>query len=374
MNRRMALRQIATLASVFSGFLPLQALAQSSADAAVFSSPRNPLAAPWASWKAAYLSADGRVVDAMQQGASHSESQGYGLLLAALFGDTATFDMIFDWTEDNLAIRSDALLAWRWLPADNGGVPDLNNASDGDLFYCWALVMRGQREGNVVMLDRARAIASDLVAKCVVNSPDNSGRSLLLPAAQGFSENGSVDINLSYYMPLAMREVARATDTPLLAKCAADGIEIMRMLASEGPMPDWIGVGPYGLFVSEKQSDRNGYEAMRVALFLIWSDNADHPAVAAQLAAYRAAATRERIKLAGGKSVTVFDRRSGAVLETSSHVGYGALPALMECIQTKGTGSTIPFYRTNDQAYYPATLHLMALIVQITATPECVPI
>jgi endoglucanase len=370
----MALRQIATLTSVFAGVLPVQAFAQNASDAPVFSGPRNPLVAPWAAWKTAFLAADGRVVDAMQEGASHSESQGYGLLLAAIFGDSTTFDLIFDWTEENLAIRSDALLAWRWLPADSGGVPDLNNASDGDLFYCWALVIRGQREGNVVMLDRARAIARDLVAKCVVQSPDNSDRLLMLPAAQGFTEDGAATINLSYYMPLAMREVARATDAPALAKCAADGEAIMQVLATEGPMPDWIGVGPNGLFLPTKQSDRNGYEAMRAALFLIWSGNPDHPAVAAQLAAYRAAAVREPAKLAGGKTVTVFERKTGTVLETSSHVGYGALPALMDCMQTKGIGSTIPFYRTTDQAYYPATLHLMALIVQITASPECVPI
>jgi endoglucanase len=349
-------------------------MAQTASDGRDFTGPRNPLAAPWAAWKTAYLAADGRVVDAMQQGASHSESQGYGMLLAAIFGDTATFDLIYDWTEANLAIRTDALLAWRWLPAENGGVPDLNNASDGDLFYAWALVIRGEREGNVVMLDRARAIATDLVAKCVVLSPDGSGRLLMLPAAQGFTADGTADINLSYYMPLAMRDVARATNAPALAKCAADGETIMQMLASEGPMPDWIGVGPNGMFVSPKQSDRNGYEAMRVALFLLWSGNTDHPAVAAQLTAHRTAAMRNQVAPFGGETVTVFERKTGAVLETSNHVGYGALPALMECTQTKGIGSTIPFYRTTDQAYYPATLHLMALIVQISATPECVPI
>ncbi len=374
MNRRMVLRQVAALASVFSGLSPMAISAQGLGDSHVFIGSLNPLAAPWAAWKEAYLAADGRVVDAMQQGASHSESQGYGLVLATIFGDNAAFDLIYNWTEQNLAIRSDALLAWRWLPADSGAVPDLNNASDGDLFYCWALVMRGQRDGNSAMLDRAKAIANDLVAKCVVLSPDESGRLLMLPAAQGFTEEGTANINLSYYMPLAMNEVAQATNTPLLTKCAADGVDMMRMLAAEGTMPDWIGVGPNGFFVSPKQSDRNGYEAMRVALFLIWSGNREHPAVAAQLAAYRSAATRERARLAGGKNVTVFERRTGAVLEISDHVGYGALPALIECMQAKGIGSTIPFYRTNNQAYYPATLHLMAMIVQIIATPECVPI
>jgi len=62
------------------------------------------------------------------------------------------------------------------------------------------------------------------------------------------------------------------------------------------------------------------------------------------------------------------------VIESSAHVGYGAVAALVTCVATSAQGSEIPFYRTVDQAYYPATLHLMALIAQITAAPECVPI
>jgi endoglucanase len=354
--------------------MPLNALAQTFDGNTIFSGPDNPLAGPWAAWKAAYLSDEGRVVDTLQQGASHSESQGYGLVLAAMFGDNDTFDRIYGWTESNLAIRSDALLAWRWLPADSGGVPDLNNASDGDLFYCWGLVIRAQRDGSQDLMDRARAIAADLVAKCVVLSPDGSGRLVLLPAAQGFSDENGVIINPSYYMPLAMRVIANATATPALATCAADGAAIMQLLSREGPMPDWIGIGPQGFFLPSRQSDRNGYEAMRVALFFIWSGNANQPAVSAQLQAYRGAQIRARDRLAAGENVTVFDRRSGAVMETSKHVGYGALPALMDCLQIKTTGSAIPSYQTEGQAYYPATLHLMVLIAQIIATPECVPI
>jgi hypothetical protein len=54
----------------------------------------HPLAAVWDAWKAAYMEPNGRVVDLMQGGASHSESQGYGLLLAATMQDAAAFDAI----------------------------------------------------------------------------------------------------------------------------------------------------------------------------------------------------------------------------------------------------------------------------------------
>lgn len=371
MNRRSALRQFAFLAAAVCGASPLALGAQTAEADNALNGARNPLSAPWAAWKAAYLAEDGRVVDALQQGASHSESQGYGLLMAALFGDDATFDAIYAWTETNLAIRSDALLAWRWLPAEGAGVPDMNNASDGDLFYAWALVLRGTRDANAGMMDRARAIATDLVTRCVVASPDGSNRQIMLPAAQGFARDGKIVLNLSYYMPLAMRDVARATGADALETCAAHGLDIMRELAAVGPMPDWIEIGPEGMAPSQMHSDRNGYEAMRVALFLIWSGNADHPAVAAQANAYRRAAA---IATAPMGYVTVFNRTSGDVIEASAHAGYGAVAALVDCVNASAKGSAIPFYRTVDQAYYPATLHLMALIAQITAAPECVPL
>ncbi|WP_241524049.1 glycosyl hydrolase family 8 [Oceaniglobus indicus] len=336
--------------------------------------PGNPLAAPWAAWKAAYLDESGRVIDALQQGASHSESQGYGLYLAALFGDDAAFDAIYGWTETNLAIRSDALLAWRWLPGVTGAVPDRNNASDGDLFYAWALVTRGQRDGDAALMDRARAIANDLVAACVTESPDGSGRLVLKPAAQGFERDGGIVINPSYYMPRAMRDVARATGARALATCAADGAAIMAALAREGLVPDWVEITPDGMKIPDDREERNGYEALRVALFLIWSGESDHPAVTMQARAYRRATATRPSTSDSAPYATVFDPRNGDVIEASHHVGYSAVAALAECAASDVPGSAIPFYRTRDQAYYPATLHLMALIAQITATPECVPI
>ena len=122
MNRRTAM--LLSACAVLPGFATAQDVV----------APAHPLMSSWEVWKAAFLEADGRVVDSLQMGASHSESQGYGLLLAASVGDGVAFDLIDRWTMANLAVRSDSLFAWRWLPADPAGVPDRNNASDGDLF------------------------------------------------------------------------------------------------------------------------------------------------------------------------------------------------------------------------------------------------
>ena len=251
-------------------------------------------------------------------------------------------------------------------------MPDRNNASDGDLFYAWALVTRGLRDGNGTMIDRAIAIARDLVAACVRQAPDGSGRLLFLPAAQGFDTDGAMVINPSYYMPRAMAELARATGARDLAICAADGMALMGDLARAGLMPDWVKVQPGGMVIPGDRPDRNGYEAVRVALFLIWSDRASHPAVLRQSQAYRRANATARLET--GDHVTVFDRVSGDVVETSSHVGYGAVAALIACATDRERGAAMPFFRTIGQAYYPATLHLMALVAQITSAPECTPI
>jgi endo-1,4-beta-D-glucanase Y len=140
----------------------------------------------WDSWKAAFLQSDGRVVDGLQQQASHSEGQGYGMLAATLFKDEAAFRLMLNWTERHLAIRPDPLLAWRWLPGEATPVPDRNNASDGDLFYAWALVRAAQRFDNRSYLTRATEIAQQLAANCVVAMPGASDRTVWLPASVGF--------------------------------------------------------------------------------------------------------------------------------------------------------------------------------------------
>ena len=78
-------------------------------------------------WRNRFLAPEGRVVDTNQGGISNSEGQGYGLLLAQ------AFELIVSWTASHLAIRQDALTAWRWDPhagPDRSG----ETATDGDLF------------------------------------------------------------------------------------------------------------------------------------------------------------------------------------------------------------------------------------------------
>lgn len=330
------------------------------------SDPLHPLQQAWRGWKGLCLMADGRIVDGFQDGASHSEGQGYGLVLAAMFGDLPSCRAIIDWTERHLAVRPDALLAWRWRPRAVPQIEDPNNASDGDLFYAWGLLLAADLAQDDSWRGRAALIARDLDRLCLIEHPAGSGAVVLLPAAEGFQRPEGVLVNPSYYMPLAMVRLADSTGTPRLAEAARSGMALVDRLGEAGPVPDWVlldgadPVPPPAGF-----SGASGYEAVRVPLFALWSGRARSPAVLAHIRATAGAgldATPTRI-----------DAATGAAMERSSHPGYGAVARLAACAAEGGVGSLMPRFDA-DQPYYPATLHLMSLVVQVTTYPRCVPL
>lgn len=322
----------------------------------------------WSAWKTAYLQSDGRVVDGVQRNASHSEGQGYGALLATEFGDEEAFNRIVSWTDRTLAIRGDGLLAWRYLPDQSNPVPDLNNASDGDLFFAWALVRGSLRFGNRAHMQRAQQIAAALADACIVPSRANEAETIFLPGAQGFVHEDRVVFNPSYIMPLAMREVAQATGVVELAQTAQHAEAMLLRLADTGPVPDWVQVTASGIAPADGFSNDAGYEAMRVPLYLVWSGLNRHPAVTQMMRIY------DRTVQPGVPVPTRIDPASGTVLEASNDPGYRALAALVSCAGTAGAvGSDMPPF-DSTQPYYPATLQMFAMIAANQVSPECVPI
>ena len=101
-------------------------------------------------------------------------------------------------------------MAWRWLPESPVRVPDTNNASDGDLFRAWALLLASERFLVPEYRERAAAIAADLAARCIAEGPD--GTLLLLPAAEGFRTAEGVIVNPAYAMPLALEALRGAVE------------------------------------------------------------------------------------------------------------------------------------------------------------------
>jgi len=152
-----------------------------------------------------------------------------------------------------------------------------------------------------------------------------------------------------------------------LADCADDAASLLDEMTATGLAPDWAEVTAAGWRPTAGRSSDNGYEAMRVPLFLIWSGDAGRPAVARQAEAQTRAAASEE-----GAAV-VFARESGMVMERSLHPGYAALAGLTVCARSRAVGAAIPPFDP-AQPYFPATLHLMALVAQIERAPRCFPL
>jgi len=114
------------------------------------------------SYKHEFIEPNGRVFDPQNGGITHSESQGYGMMLALLGNDQATFEQIWSFTKDELQ-RADGLFAWKFVPGR--GVTDRNNATDGELFIATALAWR--RSAGAMRCTCSRHSAS----------PTRSGRS-----------------------------------------------------------------------------------------------------------------------------------------------------------------------------------------------------
>jgi endo-1,4-beta-D-glucanase Y len=98
------------------------------------------------------------------------------------FGDCETFDAICHWTELKLRRPADSLFIWRWVPIGPQVTPDLNNATDGDVFIAWALIRAGERGGDPSHAAAARTIVAD-IRNLLVRHID--GRLVLLPGANG---------------------------------------------------------------------------------------------------------------------------------------------------------------------------------------------
>lgn len=197
----------------------------------------------WAIYQENFISPEGRVIDTGNGNVSHSEGQGYGLIIAAAYGDREAFDRIWEWTQKNLQTRpNDKLLSWQWKPAGTmgGAVSDPNNASDGDLLVAWALVRAHRQWGDYKYQQAAAQILTDL-AKLDVIRLTNDGL-VFLPGTDGFAHDGLYTLNLSYYVFPAFRELATAFPGSPWAELDESGQALLakaRFGKFDLP-PDWI--------------------------------------------------------------------------------------------------------------------------------------
>ncbi len=225
----------------------------------------------WSRFKSAFLQPDGRILDTGNGGISHSEGQGFGLILSQAAGDREAFRRIWSWTDANLRRQGDSLFAWRFDPASHPPVSDHNNATDGDILIAWALLRAGKAWGDASYLAASQTIRASILRLLVKSF---GKRVVLLPGASGFDFRDHVLVNPSYYAWPALDEFDGEDSHTIWGDVINQGLELIRQ-ASFGPYgltTDWVEISPSGsLAPARGHEPRFGFDAIRAPLYLAWT-------------------------------------------------------------------------------------------------------
>lgn len=223
--------------------------------------------ADWALFKQRFLLPEGRIIDTGHNSISHSEGQSVVMLLAAYYDDRVVFDNIWRWTQRNLQVRQDKLLAWHWSP--DCGLIDINNASDGDLFVAWALLRAHKKWKDPEYLADALEIIQDIRQNLMLETKRGI---VLLPGMRGFKKPEGIVINLSYWVFPALQEIAGVDSASEWQLLQQTGIKLIEeaSFGRWGLPPDWILLNNKLAFPAEFLP-RFSYDAVRIPLYLLWA-------------------------------------------------------------------------------------------------------
>lgn len=315
----------------------------------------------WAAYKERFVGDDGRVIDDANGGISHSEGQGYGLLLAWLAGNRPDFERIWSFTQSRLLLRDDGLAVWKWDPAADPPVADPNNATDGDILIAYALAHAGEGWGEPRFTQSARQIAGALSSRTVFEHED---RLLLRPGVAGFEAGDQPDgpiVNLSYWVFEAFPVLERLAPEADWARLSQSGKRLVgeagfgeRMLP-----PDWLSVAD-GPKPAQGFPPEFSYNALRIPLYLMRAGDGDMEVL-----------KRMRDGMAGTQgSLALVDLETGEVREELTDAGYRIIPALAGCL-LEGRPLPEDVRLFEPTVYYPSTLHLLALAHIREDRPEC---
>jgi endoglucanase len=313
----------------------------------------------WNIYKSGFVTPEGRVVDDANGGISHSEGQGYGLLLSFLADDRDTFQSIWSFTRDNLMVRGDDLAAWRWSPDADPHITDSNNASDGDILIAYALALAGRAWGEQDLVDQAKKTA-EAVGK--TSTQRWQGMELLLPGQFGFRKEDRKDgpvINLSYWIFEAFPVLSQVAPSVTWDRMATDG---RRLIAAarfgDADLPtDWVALAGEQPAPAEGFPAEFGYNSIRIPLYLLRAGESQ----AALLEPFA------RLWSAGPATIGLPD---GDVIDPLEEVGYRAIGAAMNCVlyDTPLPDDVKVF---SQQSYYGSTLHLLVLSHLRAHAPQC---
>ncbi|CCA89912.1 glycosyl hydrolase family 8 [Novosphingobium sp. PP1Y] len=300
-------------------------------------------ASSWLLYRKRFVAPEGRVVDTGNGNISHSEGQGYGMLLAAKARDADMFAKMARWTEANLGHKDMALHSWRYDPSSADPVSDPNNATDGDVLIAWALAIAAQNWSVKAYAARSQAVRAAIRQHCVAS---RYGRSALMPGLAGFETGTALTINPSYFIWPAFDDFARMDGQGVWDDVISDSVALTT-LSRFGPdaLPtDWVDLTGHGeVAPASGKPPRFGFDAVRVPLYAMMGNR---PALAAPVAAYW------RKCLAQAKPIPAWiDVVTGEEAPYAISTGGAAVAGRL-------LGTTMPTQLASD--YFAASLQLLA--------------
>lgn len=319
----------------------------------------------WAVYKSRFITAQGRIIDTANGNISHSEGQGYGMLLAVAANDRRVFRQIWGWTRANLMVRRDELLAWRFDPDKRPGVSDTNNATDGDVLVAWALNEASQFWDDPAYAVAGTRIAGDIASELMVKqSPFGPW---LLPAVHGFSaseQGGTPIVNLSYFIFPAFERLQKTAPEGNWSRLIDTGLKMLRA-SRFGPakLPaEWENMSGATLAPATGFPAEFAYNALRIPLYMAFAGVGERRD-------YQPFAT---LWAAPDGPISVISLPSGAPSRPMGESGYSAVAALVQCVVagTRFSARTRTFFP--QQNYYPATLQMLSLLAAHMRYPSCV--
>jgi endoglucanase len=334
----------------------------------------------WQAYNAQFVMPDGRVIDNVNGGISHSESQGYGMLLAVAAGDKATFERIWGFTERTLFIRDDGLAAWKFEPgpvetASNapaneagaqaaGRITDMNNATDGDLLIAWALAEASAAGFGDQYTARASLITKAL-RTTVYNLPPFGVQ--IMPGKVGFSaaeRDGLPVINPSYWVFPAFDRLNTLLPDPMWNQLNASGLSHVE--AAKGfpasLLPDWVALDTATGKLSSAPGFDDGYSYnnIRIPLYLAMTGSSSRRNLRA--------AFEHWFQIEGPlRTIGVNDR---SMRDELVDPGYESIRSLYNCA-TRNIDIPEGMTASLDTNYYPATLQLLALAAARRSYERC---
>jgi len=309
-------------------------------------------------YKSAFIKPDGRVFDPQNGGITHSESQGYGMMLALLGDDRATFDKVWLFAKNTMQ-KSDKLFGWKYVPGQ--GVTDWNNATDGELLIATALALAGERWEEPSYTAEAVAIAEATGQHMIRRY---GGYTLLMPGnwAEPSGRKRSMTVNLSYFIPLTLRVMQVLAPRHDWEGVYADSIRLLNEMIH--PPSDWTDVNKHGEpNPAQGWEPKFSYDAVRIPLYLL-QGGVQHPKVFQIVLAIWGQA---------GDSYTFpFDVYSGRPVDRFWGNSYELTHDIILCQEM---GRPVPWESVNLKmdSYFNASLHLMLLASLHATYPHCFP-